>query len=116
MSRCPPRPTRFPYTTPYRAGVGTLNQSSCTTTAGVCTITVSSATTGSMTVTATTHVQTRPAPTKITPTRTTGDNLPGDSASAVKTWVDANIKISPLTPTNEVGIPHPFTVTVKFFF
>ena len=43
--------------------------------------------------------------------RTTGDGLSGDSASAVKTWVDAQIKISPLTPTNEVGIPHTFLVS-----
>src|SRR5947208_1976933 len=36
-------------------------------------------------------------------TRATGDGLSGDSADALKTYVDAQIKITPLTPTNKVG-------------
>src|SRR5206468_12570342 len=37
---------------------------------------------------------------------------PGGTGPAVKTFVDANITITP-TATNEVGQPHTFTVTVK---
>src|SRR5262249_58009628 len=37
---------------------------------------------------------------------------PGGSGPAVKTWVDANITITP-DATNEVGTTHTFTVTVK---
>src|SRR6185436_19024801 len=36
---------------------------------------------------------------------------PGGSGPAVKTFVDANITITP-NATNEVGQPHTFTVTV----
>src|SRR5262249_48812761 len=38
---------------------------------------------------------------------------PGGSGPAVKTWVDANITITPSPATNEVGVSHTFTVTVK---
>src|SRR5206468_7884953 len=37
------------------------------------------------------------------------DGVADDSADAVKTFVDANIQISPLTATNEIGTPHTFT-------
>src|SRR5204862_121291 len=37
------------------------------------------------------------------------DGAADDSADAVKTFVDANIQISPLTATNEIGTPHTFT-------
>src|SRR5262249_38456537 len=46
-------------------------------------------------------------------TRTTGDNLSGDSPSAVKTYVDAFITLSPLTATNVVNQTHTITVTVR---
>jgi len=38
---------------------------------------------------------------------------PGGSGPAVKTFVDANITITPPNATNEVGQNHTFTVTVK---
>ena len=41
--------------------------------------------------------------------RETGDGLPGDSANAQKTWVDANIQITPPSATNDVGTNHTFT-------
>ncbi|HEX4520371.1 MAG TPA: hypothetical protein VH063_12390, partial [Gaiellaceae bacterium] len=96
-----------------KSGVGSLGSSTCVTSAGACTVTVSSSSTGQMTVTASMSIQAGPAGGKIPVTRTTGDGLSGDSGNAVKTWVDAKISISPLTPTNEVGIPHTFTVTAK---
>ena len=40
------------------------------------------------------------------------DGVGNNSGDAVKTYVDANIAISPLTATNEVGTAHTFTVTV----
>src|SRR5207247_2592554 len=46
-------------------------------------------------------------------TRATGDTNGGDSADAVKKWVDANIAISPLTASNEIGTNHVLTITVK---
>jgi hypothetical protein len=52
----------------------------------------------------------------VTVTRTTGDGFTSgdgsDGASAVKNYVDANISITPLTPTNPVNSPEQFTVTV----
>jgi hypothetical protein len=44
--------------------------------------------------------------------RATGDSYVLDSPDAVKTYVDANIKITPQTATNERGTSHTFTVTV----
>ncbi len=45
--------------------------------------------------------------------RATGDGLAGDSANANKTFVDANIQISPPNATNEVGSPHVLTAHVN---
>jgi len=75
---------------------------------GQCTITVNSSTAGLITVSASTTFTAG----GVSLTRTTGDSKSGDSADGVKTYVDANIVISPLTPTNEVGTAHTFTVTV----
>jgi uncharacterized repeat protein (TIGR01451 family) len=46
-------------------------------------------------------------------TRETGDGLSGDSADAVKVFVDANIALSPLTAENQVLQNHTVTATVK---
>ena len=75
---------------------------------GQCTITVNSSTGGQITV----HAGTTFSVAGVSLTRATGDGKTGDSANGVKTYVDANIAITPLTPTNEVGVPHTFTVTV----
>ena len=45
-------------------------------------------------------------------TRST-DGTHGSSGSAIKTYVDANINLSPLTAINEVGSPHTITATVQ---
>ncbi len=89
------------------SGPGTLTPASCTTigTTGSCTVTLNSALPGVTTVRAATDV----AVGGLTLHRQTGDGLPGDSANGVKTWVDANIQISPLTATNVIGQPHVFT-------
>ena len=40
------------------------------------------------------------------------DGIGKDGGSAVKTYVDANICITPQVATNKVGAPHTFTITV----
>jgi hypothetical protein len=42
----------------------------------------------------------------VSVTRKTGDKLPGDSENAHKTFVDANIQITPAKATNPVGANH----------
>src|SRR5207249_4252979 len=46
-------------------------------------------------------------------TRSTGDGLSGDSTDANKTYVDAQLQISPLAKTNELGKDHVITATVN---
>ena len=89
------------------SGPGTLTPTSCTTigTTGSCTVTLNNATPGVTTVRASTSVVVG----GLTLNRATGDGLAGDSANAVKNWVDANIQISPLAATNTVGDPHVYT-------
>src|SRR5579862_212079 len=84
--------------------------SSCTTLAnGQCQVIVNSTTAGVVTVNASTTVTVNGQPL----TRTLGDGLSGDSPPATKTFVDAQISISPPSSTNAVGNAHTFTVTVK---
>ena len=45
-------------------------------------------------------------------TTVTTDGVGKDSGAAVKTYVDANIQISPAIATNKVGTAHTFTITV----
>ncbi len=89
------------------SGPGALTPTSCQTigTTGSCTVTLNSATPGVTTVRAATSVVVGGQ----TLNRMTGDANAGDSANAVKTWVDANIQITPLQATNEIGDPHVFT-------
>ena len=42
----------------------------------------------------------------------TGDGLSGDGGNATKTWVNAQISISP-DDTNAVGVNHTFTINLK---
>jgi len=46
-------------------------------------------------------------------TRATGDGLSGDSTNATKTFVDANISISPQTDSDPIGDTHVLTVHVN---
>jgi uncharacterized repeat protein (TIGR01451 family) len=89
------------------SGPGTLSAPSCTTVAatGDCSITLSSATAGLTTL----RASTAPVVGGLTLNRATGDLQVGDSADAVKTWVDANIQISPLTATNPLSTNHTLT-------
>ena len=41
------------------------------------------------------------------------DGAGANSADAVKTYVDANIQIAPLTATNHIGVTHTFTAHVN---
>ncbi len=89
------------------SGPGTLTPTSCQTigATGSCTVTLNSSTPGQTVVRAATSVVVGGQ----TLNRATGDGLAGDSANAVKNWVDANIQISPLTDTNPLGEAHVFT-------
>ncbi len=73
-----------------------------------CTVTVNNPTAGVFTINATASFVVG----GVTITKTT-DGVGGDSGPATKTWVDANIAISPLTATNSVGQPHTITATVS---
>ncbi len=87
-------------------GPGTLGSSSCLTVlaTGSCTVTLTSATPGTTTVNATTTVSVLGA----SLTRTT-NGINGNSGSASKTWVDANIQITPLTDTDAINDTHTLT-------
>jgi uncharacterized repeat protein (TIGR01451 family) len=77
---------------------------------GQCTIIVNSSTPGKVTVNATVTLSLgTPA---ISVTRSTSDGKPGDSANAVKTFVDSYITISPATAINNVTVTHTFTIQV----
>ncbi|HZQ04692.1 MAG TPA: hypothetical protein VFA88_11825 [Gaiellaceae bacterium] len=76
---------------------------------GHCTVVVNSSTPGVVTVNASTTVTVN----GVQLTRALGDNQAGDGAPATKTFVDAEILLSPLSVTNPAGTPHTFTVTVK---
>ena len=92
-------------------GPGSFNgPSSCTVTNGLgsCTVTITSAVLGTTTIKASTDVTVN----TVLLHRETGDGLPGDSANAQKTWVDARISIVQ-HGTNKVGDMHTFTVTVE---
>lgn len=77
---------------------GTTNAS------GQCTITVNSTTAG--------RVRIRAAATVGSLNRRTGDGLSGDSADATQTYVEARIAFTGGDDTQQVGLPHPFTVLV----
>src|SRR5439155_185313 len=72
------------------------------------TISINSSTAGTFTVTASDTVTMG----GVAVTRTTGDGKSGDSNSAVKNYVDANVQISPLNPVNAVNNAETFTITV----
>src|SRR5437867_4701671 len=87
--------------------VGGIN--TCTTTAGTCSVSINSPTTGLVTINATTNVSVS----GISVTRSTGDSNAGDGPAVTKTYVDAQLQISPLAKANEIGKDHVITATVK---
>jgi hypothetical protein len=72
-------------------------------------VTLTSATPGTTVIDATTTVTVG----GVSLTRSTGDGLTGDSADAQKTWVDANIQITPATDTDPISDTHTLTVHVN---
>ena len=89
--------------------IGITNMPSATTDVnGQCRITVSSSTPGQLTVNASVTLTVG----GVSLTRSTGDAKAGDSANAVKTYVDSYITISPASATNNVTVTHTFTVQV----
>ena len=91
------------------SGPGTLSASSCTTSGGTgsCSVTLISSTAGTTVVKATTDVSVI----GFLLHRET-DGMARNSGPAMKTFVDATIAIGP-SATNAVGANHTFTVTVK---
>ena len=88
----------------------------CTYTGGAatasCQVTITSDTTGATLVSATAAIPVNGQ----TITRTTGtaaNTTAGGSGNASKTWVDANIEITPASATNPLGTNHVLTITVN---
>src|SRR5207253_5824410 len=85
-------------------GAPTINGNTAT-----CTVTINSTTAATYTANATALVTMG----GVAVTRATdGTHGPGGSGSAVKTYVDGAIAITPATAVNEVGDNHVFTITV----
>ncbi|MFN2463513.1 MAG: beta strand repeat-containing protein [Candidatus Dormibacteria bacterium] len=101
----------FSFTDAHGAHTAFVGGNTCltVTTTGSCSASITSTTPGQTTISVKATVTLAGA----SVTRTTGDGLSGDSATALKTWVDANIAISPLTATDAVGDTHTLTATVK---
>src|SRR5690349_15981896 len=92
----------------HSAATGTCTGAGANTDAnGQCTIIFSSPSAGTVTG----HASVSLTIGTVTLSRATGDGAHGDTANAVKKFVDAKISISP-DATNEVGQSHTFTVTV----
>jgi uncharacterized repeat protein (TIGR01451 family) len=83
--------------------------SSPTDASGQCVIAVNSSKIGTSTISATASLTVNGVPLS----RSLGDESSGDSAKPTKTWVDANIQITPPTADNPVGTTHTLTVTVN---
>jgi uncharacterized repeat protein (TIGR01451 family) len=85
-------------------GTGTLSANSCTTAgaSGECSITLNSTSPGSTTL----HASVSVGVGGLTLSRATADAKPGDSGDAVKTFVDANIQITPPAANNPIGKNH----------
>jgi uncharacterized repeat protein (TIGR01451 family) len=88
----------------------------CTYTGGAatasCQVTITSAAVGTTVVSATSAIPVN----GVTITRTTGtaaNTTAGGSGNASKTWVDANIQITPASATNPIGTNHVLTITVN---
>ena len=111
----PVTPASFTITPSVSPTPDTTNTSTCDSPtvaldgmSATCTITINNSTIGTFTAGASADIAYTDGPTL---TRATGDGVHGDSADAVKKYVDASISITP-SATNEVGQDHAFTVTV----
>ena len=91
--------------------VGGVNTCTYTDATKSCTVVISSPSTGTTVVHAKTTFSVAGQP--ITrETNTAVNTTAGGSGDATKTWVDANVKITPATATNAVGTNHTLTITV----
>jgi hypothetical protein len=81
---------------------------------GQCTIVINGPTTGLVQAFAyvTVHFAGGATVTRDADSTTPTGHGPGGTDEAAKTWVDANISITPQVKSNEVGTSHTFTVTV----
>ena len=92
---------------------GSIGSCTVTNSLGTCTITYSD--TGG-TGTDTIHATTTFSVSGVSMTRTTlasGTDIHNDGLDVTKTWVDANVSLSPLSATNEVGTSHTVTCTIQ---
>ena len=85
-------------------GNGTLSADTCTTagTTGECSIRLNATTPGATTL----HASSTLGVGGLTLSRATADSKPGDSGDAVKTFVDANMQITPPAANNPIGKNH----------
>jgi hypothetical protein len=102
-------PDKTPCTVKVISGAATPASQTCETGpptaasgSGSCVVEITSSTPGTNTIQAETEVEVG----GVKLIRKTGDKLPGDSPNAEKTFVDANIQITPEKATNPVGAPH----------
>ena len=94
----------------HTAPTGTCTTAGANTDAnGQCTITFTSNTTGKVTA----HASATLAVNGSAPFTVETDGTGLNSGNAVKTFVDANIQITPQTATNPVGVTHVFTAHVN---
>src|SRR5260370_1321166 len=77
----------------------TVTSTSCITAAGTCSVTIFSSSARQTTVNASTTFSV----TGVSPTRATGDGISSDSRPVLKTWVDANIALTPQHAPDEVN-------------
>src|SRR5205823_2048102 len=103
----------FSLTNSSGATAGFVGGNNCTS-AGPCTCSVifNLPTSGQVAI----HATISPTVGGIVLTRSTGDGLSGDSADANKTYVDAQLQISPLPKTNQLYNDHILTATVTTDF
>ena len=79
----------------------------CTTTGGTCSVTITTTSTGAVDI----HATTTFSVSGLSVTRATGST--GNSADANKRYVDAQIDLSPLDADNSIGDDHLITATVQ---
>jgi hypothetical protein len=97
------------------AGPNSGKSGSCTTSGGTGTCQFTYSDTGGV-GTDTIHATTTFSVAGLSLTRSTlasGTDSHGDGTDVAKSWVDANISLSPLTKTNQVGTSHTVTCTIK---
>jgi hypothetical protein len=94
-------------------GANTCNYAAAAAGVGsTCTVTISSATVGTTVVSATSSIGVA-GETIVRTTGTPANLAAGGTGNASKTWVNANIQITPATATNPIGTNHVLLITVN---